>query len=95
SALLPTVASFGETRALRGLDLQTWGMVFVHPRTAPAVVDQLNRIVNEVLQLPAIRETRIKSGSELSAPLSPAEALAFYRGERDLYYPVAKRIKPE
>jgi tripartite-type tricarboxylate transporter receptor subunit TctC len=94
-AALPDVRSFGDTPALKGLDLQTWGMVFVHARTPDAVVARLNAAVNEVLQLPAVREARLKAGSELSAPLSPAAALAFYRAERDTYKPIARRIKPE
>jgi tripartite-type tricarboxylate transporter receptor subunit TctC len=59
------------------------------------VVARLNAAVNEVLQLPAVREARLKAGSELSAPLSPGAALAFYRAERDTYKPIARRIKPE
>jgi tripartite-type tricarboxylate transporter receptor subunit TctC len=95
SPMLPDVPGFSETKALKGLDLQTWGMVFVHPRTPPAVVAQLNAVINEVLQLPAVREARTKGGSELAAPLSPAAALNFYRTERDLYRPIGQRIKPE
>ena len=94
-AALPDVRSFGDTPALKGLDLQTWGMVFVHARTPEPVVARLNAVVNEVLQLPAVREARLKAGSELAAPLSPAGALAFYRAERDTYKPIAQRIKPE
>jgi len=94
-AALPEARGFGETPALKGLDLQTWGMVFVHPRTPEVIVAQLNATVNEVLQVPAVREARAKGGSELAAPLSPAAALAFYRAERDTYRPIAKRIKPE
>jgi hypothetical protein len=59
------------------------------------VVAQLNAVINEVLQLPAVREARTKGGSELAAPLSPAAALNFYRTERDLYRPIGQRIKPE
>lgn len=95
SPMLPDVPGFGETQALKDLDLQTWGMVFVQARTPPSVVAQLNAVVNEVLQLPAIREARLKGGSELAATLSPAQALAFYRAERELYRPIARRIKPE
>lgn len=94
-ASMPQVPGFGETQALKGLDLQTWGMVFVHPRTPAAVVAQLNAVVNEVLQLPAVRDARARFGSELAAPLSLSAALAFYRAETDLYRPMARRIKPE
>lgn len=94
-AVLPDVKGLAETPGLQGLDLQTWGMVFVHPRTPAAAVARLNAVVNEVLQLPAVREARVKAGSELAAPLTPAQALAFYQGERDTYKPIASRIKPE
>lgn len=92
---LPGVPAFGDTEALKGLDLQTWGMVFAPKGTPEPVVARLNAAINEVLALPSVRDARLKAGSELSSPLSPAQARAFFASERATYHPIASRIKPE
>lgn len=94
-AALPQTPALGESPELKGMDLQTWGMVLAPAGTPDAVVQRLNKEINEVLMLPAIAQTRAKAGSELERPLAPAEALAFYRAEREKYLPIASRIKPE
>jgi len=92
---LKEVPSFGDSAALKGLDLQTWGMVFAPPGTPEPLVARINAAVNEVMQMPEMREARLKAGSELARPLSPAETRAFFLTERDTYRPIAARIKPE
>lgn len=92
---LPGVPAFSDTVALKGLDLQTWGMLFVPRGTPPAIVERLNAVANEVSQLPAIVATRAKTGSVLDRPLGVAESAAFFKAERDTYFPIASRILPE
>lgn len=87
--------SFSETPGLRQLDLQTWGMIFAPAGTSGAVLDRLNAAINEVNDLPAVREARTRAGSELPRALSVAESSAFFAAERDRYLPVARRIKSE
>jgi tripartite-type tricarboxylate transporter receptor subunit TctC len=94
-AALPGVPAFGETAALKGLDLQTWGMLFVPRGTPAAVVERLNAVTNEVSALPSIVEARAKTGSVLEKPLGVAEAAAFFAAEIATYRPIASRIKPE
>lgn len=94
-AALPSVPAFGDTPALRGLDLQTWAMVFAPRATPPAVVDRANAAIVEVLRLPAIVEAVLRTGSTPARPLDAAQARAFYARERDVYRPIASRIAPE
>jgi tripartite-type tricarboxylate transporter receptor subunit TctC len=94
-AVLPQVASFGETTALKDMDLQTWGMLFA-PKGAPdAVLQKLNLAINEVVMQPAMAEQRRKMGSSVAAPMTVAQAQAFLLRERDTYRPAASRVKPE
>jgi tripartite-type tricarboxylate transporter receptor subunit TctC len=92
---LPGVPSFSETAALKGMDLQTWGMLFVPKGTPAAIVARLNAVANEVSQLPTIVATRAKTGSVLPRPLGAAESAAFFAAEIATYRPIASRIKPE
>ncbi len=94
-ASLRDVPAFSETKELQDLDLQTWGMVLAPAATPEAILNRLNAAVNETLQVPAVREARLKAGSELSRPLTVAQARAFYEGEQKTYGPIASRIKPE
>lgn len=93
--VLPNVPSLGETPALKGMDLQTWGMI-LGPRGVPDAVQQkLNATINGILMQPGMVEQRRKLGSTLDATLTPAQAQAFVLRERDTYRPAAGRVKPE
>jgi tripartite-type tricarboxylate transporter receptor subunit TctC len=94
-ATLRDVPAFSESKELKDLDLQTWGMVFAPAATPEPILNRLNAAVNETLQVPAVREARLKAGSDLSRPLTVTEARAFYVGEQKTYGPIASRIKPE
>ena len=94
-SVMPGVPAFGESAALKGLDLQTWGMVFLPAATPAPLVQRVNAAINETMALPVMREARARLGSEAVPAFSPAEVLAFYRAERETYRPIASRIKPE
>ncbi len=87
--------SFGESAGLKGLDLQTWGIFFLPQSTPASIAERLNRSINEVLEMPAIRSARSKAGSELAQALTPDQTLAFYKAEQARYLPIAGRIKAE
>lgn len=92
---LPGVPAFGETVALKGLDMQTWGMLFAPRGTPAAVIERLNAVTNEASTQPSIVEARAKTGSVLARPLGMAETAAFFTAEIATYRPIASRIKPE
>ncbi|MBE2263960.1 MAG: tripartite tricarboxylate transporter substrate binding protein [Burkholderiaceae bacterium] len=93
--VLPKVPSLGETPALKGMDLQTWGVIF-GPKGVPDSVQQtLNAAINAILMQPGMVEQRRKLGSTLDATLTPAQSQAFVLHERDTYRPAAGRVKPE
>ncbi len=93
--VMPNVPALSETPALKGMDLQTWAVVFAPKGVPEAVQQKLNTAINTVLMQPGMAEQRRKLGSTLDTPLTPAQAQAFVLGERDTYRPAASRVKPE
>jgi tripartite-type tricarboxylate transporter receptor subunit TctC len=94
-AVLPGVAGFGETPSLKGMDLQSWNMVFA-PRGVPdAALQKLNAAINAIVVLPSLAEQRRRLGATLLGPFTLAQAQAFLLKERDTYRAAASRIKPE
>ena len=94
-ALLKDVPTFGESRALKGLEMQVWALLFAPVGTPAAVADKLNAAINTALELPAMKAMRAKLGAELGALFSLPQAQAFYAAERKMYQPVVSQIKPE
>jgi tripartite-type tricarboxylate transporter receptor subunit TctC len=92
---LPNVPAFGDTPALKGMDLQTWAMVFAPKGVPDAVLQKLNSVITGVVMSPAMGEQRRRLGSTLAGPFTPAQAQAFLLNERDTYRLAASRIKPE
>lgn len=94
-SVLPNVRSFGESPLLKGMDMQTWGMIFAPKGTPEPVLQKLNAAINSIVSQPAMVEQRRKLGSTASVPLSLAQSQAFLLKERDIYLQAASRIKPE
>jgi tripartite-type tricarboxylate transporter receptor subunit TctC len=93
--VLSGVPGFGETPSLKGMDLQTWGMLLA-PRGVPEpVLQTLNAAINGIVMQPAMAEQRRKLGSTVAAPMTPAQLQAFLLRERDNYRVAASRVKPE
>lgn len=92
---LEKIASFTEAPALKGLDLQTWGMLLAPRGTPDAVLQRLNAVVTQVVMSPAMAEQRRKLGTTVAGPFTPAQTQAFLLAERDTYRPAASRVKPE
>lgn len=94
-AALPNAAAFGDTPELKGMDLQTWAMVFAPKGLPEALLQKLNSVINGIVMSPAMAEQRRKLGSTVTGPMTPAQAQAFVLAERDTYRAAASRIKPE
>lgn len=92
---LDKVASFAETPVLKGLDLQTWGMLLAPKGTPEAALQRLNAVTTQVVMSPAMADQRRKLGTTVAGPFTPAQTQAFLMSERDTYRPVARRVKPE
>ena len=93
--VLPNVPAFGDTPALKGMDLQTWGMVIAPKGVPEPVMQKLNSVINGLVMSHAMAEQRRRLGSTVAGPFTPAQAQAFLLNERDTYRPAASRIKPE
>jgi tripartite-type tricarboxylate transporter receptor subunit TctC len=94
-AALPGAQPFGESNALKGLELSTWGMLYAPAGTPEPVLQRLNAAVNAALMLPVNVETRARLGAELKAVTSVAQAQAFVKAEQVKYAPIVKGIKFE
>lgn len=92
-AALPDVPTVAE-QGFAGFTGFTWSSLAVPARTPQAVVDRLNREVAAVLETPAIRERLVGWGSEISAPMTPAQVDAFYAEERRVWIPLVRETQP-
>ncbi|MCM5570455.1 tripartite tricarboxylate transporter substrate binding protein [Burkholderiaceae bacterium FT117] len=95
SAVVPNAPAFGESKALAGLDLQTWGMFFAPKGVPEPALRRLNAAIAAAAQAPAVIEQRRKMGTVAARPMDPEQAQAFLLAQRDLYRPVVGRIKFE
>ena len=90
------VPTFGESRTLKGVDMQVWAVVFAPPGLPEPVAVRLNAAINAGLGAPAVLEALAKLGSETPPrTLSLAQTRAFLQEQSALYRPVTRRIKPE
>ena len=92
---MPAAQAFGESKALQGLELSTWGVAYVPAGTPEAVVARLNTALNAALMLPATVEQRARLGAELPATLSVAQTRDFVAAERAKYAPILRGLKFE
>lgn len=93
--LMPGTQAFGESPALTGLELNTWGVLYAPAATPEAAVGRLNAAANAALMLPSAVEQRARLGAELPATMTPAQTRAFVSAERDKYAAIIKGIKFE
>lgn len=92
---LKTAQAFGESAALKGLELSTWAMVYAPAGTPEAVAQKLNATINAISTSPAMVEARTRLGGDLPAVLTLAQARAWVQAEREKYAPVIKGLKLE
>jgi tripartite-type tricarboxylate transporter receptor subunit TctC len=92
--VLPDVPCFAEIAPLKGVNLQTWGMFFMHRQTPQPTRQALNEAIAVVVNQPGISEVRSKFGMNVPTPsLGIAQCEEFLRSERDLLRPLASRVK--
>lgn len=92
---MPGTQAYGETAALKGLEMTTWGVIYVPRGTPEPVVQRLNEAVNTALMLPANVDARKRLGAVLPSPMSPAQTRAFVQAERTKYEAIVRGIKFE
>ncbi|MBN8490851.1 MAG: tripartite tricarboxylate transporter substrate binding protein [Burkholderiales bacterium] len=95
NSAVPKAQPFGESAALKGVELSTWGIAFVPKGTPDAVVQRLNGAINAALMTPSNVEARARLGAELPAVMSPTQTRAFVSSEQAKYAPIVKSIKFE
>lgn len=83
---LPTVAEMG----FADFTGYTWNSIAAPSGTPQAVVDRVNQVIQEVLEVPAIRERLVGFGSEFGAPMNPSDVDAFYAREREVWIPLVR-----
>ena len=76
----PDVPTFTEA-GVPGIEQFGWTGLFVPAGTPPDIIDRLQKGVSQILQMPAIRDEIIRSGSTPGGN-SPAEFAAFWRADR-------------
>jgi tripartite-type tricarboxylate transporter receptor subunit TctC len=92
---MPATQAYGETAALKGLEMTTWGVIYVPRGTPEPVVQRLNEAANAALMLPANVDARKRLGAVLPSPMSPAQTRAFVQAERTKYEAIVRGIKFE
>jgi tripartite-type tricarboxylate transporter receptor subunit TctC len=93
--VLKDVATFAESKSLKGLEMSVWAFVYAPNGTPAPVVDRLNSTINTALMVPALKAARVRLASDLPSLMSPVQSKAFIAAEQALYQPVTRRIKPE
>ena len=93
SRVMPDVQCFGETRALSGLELSTWAVVFAPAATGVEVVGRLADAINAALTTPEARARRERLGADLDAVMTPAQARAFVAAEQAKYQPIVASLR--
>lgn len=92
SAALPDVPTLEEAGGPKGLDALTWVALMAPQGTPPAVVDDINKAVNEALALPDVKDKLAAVGFFTS--IGPAQQVAdLMRTDRTKYADVLKRVK--
>lgn len=93
SPVLQTAPAFSESPSLKDMQFNFCGMFFVPQGVPEPVLQRLSQALQEISQLPAVKEQRLKTGSVSGEAMTPAQAQAFVLKERDTYLPVTRRIK--
>jgi len=92
---LPNVPTVKES-GLPGYEVTGWNALFAPAKTPPQIIQQLNREVNEVLQLPDVKRRLLELGTEGKGS-TPAEMGALLRNDIAKWAAVIKQagIQPQ
>ena len=86
---LPDVPVVAETPGFKGFDMVAWTGLFAPAHTPPAVVDRLNRELNELLKSDEVR-TKMQEQGAVGGSGSAAEFARFVQREQELYARIVK-----
>lgn len=79
--LLAEVPTVAETPAFKGFNVVSWAGLYAPARTPPAVIERLNREVDEVLKIATVRDALARAGA-LPGGGAPAAFVAFIEQDR-------------
>ena len=92
SPALPEVPTLAEAGGPKGLDALTWVAIMAPAGTPPAVVDELNRAINDALAKPDVKD-RMAGFGFVASPQTAAQLGELMRSDRGRYAEVLKRVK--
>lgn len=90
SPAMPDIPTLDES-GLRGFELDYWIGLFAPAGTPPAIVEQINKAVAEVLSLPDIRD-RVNQMGYTSSTASPADFTNYVRQSVDKYSRLSREL---
>jgi tripartite-type tricarboxylate transporter receptor subunit TctC len=88
---LPDVPALSETPGFEGFDVVTWAGLYAPAKTPAEVVVRLNREVNEVLKIEAVR-TRMLDGGSVPAGGSVQDFIRFIEQDRQRFFKILKTV---
>lgn len=90
---LAQVPSLGETPALRGLNLRTWGMFLAQRGVPEPVLQKLNDTIEAIAAQPSMEGYLQSIGATSPGRFTPSQAQAFLLKERETYRDAAHSVK--
>ncbi|MEC4723387.1 tripartite tricarboxylate transporter substrate binding protein [Noviherbaspirillum sp. CPCC 100848] len=93
--LLLDVPTINEGKYVKNFSHRLWTGVFAPNRVPDAMIDRLNKGINEAMQRDEYQRFIRESGSLSFDPMTPAQAASFYQSEREKIRRVAQSIKLE
>jgi len=90
STALPDVPTVAET-GFKGYEAINWYGIVVPAKTPRSIIDQLNKSVRAVLEMPQVKDALLKSGIE-AVPSSPEAFAAYIRSETTKWQPMVKSL---
>ena len=91
----PDWPTLNESAAAKGIAVEVWASIAGPPSLPPAIVDKLNRALQEALADPVFRDARTKLGDTLAPPARAEEFARFLVAEDARYRRLAVGMKLE
>ena len=88
SPALPDVPTIAES-GVPGFDASSWFAIFAPAKTPKAIVDKINKAVNEALADPAVKQRYAEVGAEIRI-MTPEQLGAFQKAEQEKWAKVVK-----
>lgn len=89
SPTLPEVPAVAEMKGMEDYRFTNWMGLFAPAKTPPEAVDRLAKEIAKIVREPAVREKLLSQGV-VGEGNTPAEFVAFLKGESDRYGKIAK-----